>query len=196
MCCKRVNCHCVKCTPEHFFKVTQLAKGSQKNICNQGGKLWGNYTRGKTGDEIWGTGNREDLSLASPPTLTGREEDSGTQERKNEGEKDTGRGGDGRESEVVPVWREKALCSLPADRPVKLRRLRATDQRDLQGFAPSSVEAVCQPLPLQTLPAWCPLQEKLQNWLEDPLPTTHLLFKSVSTANGSKLNKRHFHIPP
>lgn len=34
--------------------------------------------------------------------------------------------------------------------------LRATDQRDLQGFAPSSVEAVCQPLPLQHPPVPCP----------------------------------------
>ncbi|KAI9530727.1 hypothetical protein NQZ68_000218 [Dissostichus eleginoides] len=99
----------------------------------------------------------ETTSIPSKSSLSiqkiSREEDSGTQERKNEGEKETGRGGDSRESEVVPVWREKALCSLPADRPVKLRRLRATDQRDLQGFAPSSVEAVILPSPHCSIPS-------------------------------------------
>lgn len=35
---------------------------------------------------------------------------------------ETGRGGDRREKEVVPVWRERILCPLSVDRPVKLRR--------------------------------------------------------------------------
>lgn len=42
--------------------------------------------------------------------------------------------------EVVPGWREKALCSLCAD---WLLRPRPKEQRDLLGFTPSSVEAVC-----------------------------------------------------
>lgn len=42
--------------------------------------------------------------------------------------------------EVVPGWREKALCSLRAD---WLMGTRSKKQRDLLGFAPSSVEAVC-----------------------------------------------------
>lgn len=54
--------------------------------------------------------------------------------------------------------------------------LRATDQRDLQGFAPSSVEAVCQPLPLQILlplpgaPYQCSYMTDYRLWKPPPRP--------------------------
>ena len=59
----------------------------------------------------------------------------GHREKKTEGKKETGRGGDSRESEVVPVWREKALCSLSVDRPVELRRA--------QGHRPEGFTGLC-----------------------------------------------------
>lgn len=58
--------------------------------------------------------------------------------------------------------------------------LRAIDQRDLQGFSPSSVEAVCQPLPLQTLlplpsaPCDYSYMTDYRPW-KDPLPTPQTL---------------------
>lgn len=55
----------------------------------------------------------------------------GHRSERQRGEKETGCGRDSTESEVVPVWREKALCSLPVDRLVKLRR--AQDHRP-EGF--------------------------------------------------------------
>lgn len=56
--------------------------------------------------------------------------------------------------------------------------LRAIDQRDLQGFSPSSVEAVCQPLPLQTLlplpsaPCDYSYMTDYRPWKDPPNPPT------------------------
>lgn len=114
--------------------------------------------------------DKDDLSLASPPAFDrqrGRHWDTGKEERKNEGEKETGRGGDSRESEVVPVWREKALCSLSVDRPVKLRRA--------QGHRPEGFTGLCSFLCGSSMsttattdppaPAWCPLRVQLHDRL-------------------------------
>lgn len=107
---------------------------------------------GNAGNKICGTGGADCTSLASPPAPSDGEEDGGTWERKTEGEKETGRGGDSRESEVVPVWREKALCCLSVDRLVKLRRAQGHRPEGFTGlcsFLRGSSVAVCQPL--QTL---------------------------------------------
>ena len=62
-------------------------------------------------------------------------EDKATQKRKKDGEKETGCGGDREEGEVVPAWREKALCSRPVDRLVKLRKA--------QGQRPEGFTGLC-----------------------------------------------------
>lgn len=116
-------------------------------------------------------------SLASPPALTnnGWQKDTGKKERlkerkkkrKKEGAKETGCGGDSRDREVVPVWREKALCFWSVDRPVKLRRA--------QGHRPEGFTGLCSFLCGSSVstsaatdppaPAWCPLWVQLHDWL-------------------------------
>lgn len=95
--------------------------------------------------------------------LTDREEDGGTWERKKGGEKETGRGGDSGESEVVPVWREKALCCLSVDRLVKLRRAQGHRPEGFTGLCSflcgSSVSTTTDP----PIPAWCPLRVQLHD---------------------------------
>lgn len=73
------------------------------------------------------------MSLASRPALTGREEDAGRQERKKK--RQTGRGGDSGEGEVVPVWRENAPCSGAADGLLEPRRA--------QGHRPEGFTGLC-----------------------------------------------------
>lgn len=67
--------------------------------------------------------------------LSDREQEKGTWGGMEDREKETGCGGDSREREVVPVWREKALCLWSVDRLVKLRRA--------QGRRPEGFTGLC-----------------------------------------------------
>lgn len=102
--------------------------------------------------------SRDDLSLVFFPFDT--QDDKGAKEIKKDGETETGCGGDSREREVVPAWREKALCSWSVDRLVKLRRAQGHRPEGFTGLCSflcgSSVLTTATADPLA--PAWCPLQ--------------------------------------
>lgn len=163
------------------------------------GKNLGSYTRGKTGEEIWRY--RTDKSLSSPPALTDERKTVGHRKWKKEGEKETGRGGDSRESEVVPVWREKALCSLSVDRPVKLRRAQGHRPEGFTGLCSflcgSSVSTTATTDP--PAPAWCPLPVQLHGWLQAmkaPPPCAHFTVNSYFYRKWIRGLQSHFHFPP
>lgn len=101
--------------------------------------------------------NRDDASQVFP---SDREEDEskGKKQDRKDGGKETGCGGDSREREAVPAWREKALCSWSVDRLVKLRRAQGHRPEGFTGLCSflcgSSVSAAATTDPLA--PAWCP----------------------------------------
>lgn len=80
-------------------------------------------------------------------------------ERKRKKGKETGCGKDSSEREVVPVWREKALCFWSVDRPVRLRRAQGHRPEGFTGLCSflcgSSVSTIAATDP--PAPAWCPL---------------------------------------
>lgn len=179
MCYHRVNWPCVKGTAAHFPKVTYkeaASKNQPTNPLRAGGKLWGNQTRGKTWYETWGT----EMTRVQLLWLLWQAERKTVGDRKERKRQ--------RSRQGVEETAEKAKwCLCGVRKPCVLclligwwswGGLRATDQRDLQGFAPSSVVAVCQPLPLQTLlpHPWCPLLLQLHDWLSARTPPPHLIF--------------------
>ena len=129
------------------------------------------YQRKGGRDKIRGSGKTDGKSLASPPDLTDREEDGGTQAWKTEAEKETGRGRDSRESGAVPLWREKALCSLSVDRLVKLKRAQGHRPEGFTGLcsflcgSSMSTAAITDP----PIPVWCP-PVSTATWLITGLP--------------------------
>ena len=86
-------------------------------------------------------------------------------ERKKDGEKETGRGGDSREEEVVPAWREKTLCSWSLDGLVKPRTAQGNRPEGFKWLCSflcgSSKAAAASTDPLA--PARCPLQLQLHD---------------------------------
>lgn len=66
---------------------------------------------------------------------------------------------------MVPVWREKVLCFLSVDRPVKLRRAQGHRPEGFAGLCSflygSSVSTIATRDP--PAPAWCPLQVQLHD---------------------------------
>ena len=159
--------HRIKPTTDHFpTEKRQPTKKKKKRSLSA--------TRGKTvrrlhqrKDWRWDMRKRDQTRLESSFSScsdrqrrkTGGHGTDWKRERRKRGVEETGEKG---KWCLCGVRKRCVLCLLIG----RWGGLRATDQGDLQGFAPSSVEAVCQPLPLQTLlplPG-APPQVQLRAW--------------------------------
>lgn len=152
-------------------------KPNKPNHClPQGGKTVRRLHQRK--DWRWDMRNSEQDKtgrLASPVWLfdrrrgkSGGHRTEWKREKRRQGVEETAEKG-----EVVPVWREKALCSLSVDRPV--RRAQGRRPEGFTGLCSflcgSSVSTTATTDPPS--PAWCSLQ--VHHWLQSmtgpPLPT-------------------------
>lgn len=140
------NCQCIKYTAKHLPKVTYIQKGSKLKQTKSTAATRGKNCEAITPEErleMRYEKQRWQESIFHLLWQTKRKTVGHRRERRRQGVEETAE---------TAKW-----CRCGVRKPCVLCRLigrwgwgglRPTDQRDLQGFAPSSVEAACQPLPL------------------------------------------------
>ncbi len=208
ICCHRViqydlylptqsNCQCIKCTAERFPRVTSVQRGGKQKQTESPSATWGKNCEAirpeerlemRYEEERW----QESSFSACFDRQRGRQWDI----RGREGD---GAWGRQQSSKVVPVWREKALCSLPVDRPVKLRRAQAHRPEGFTGLCSflcgSSVSTTATIDP--PAPACCPLRVQLHDWSQAVKgPPQHLTVKGCFCRKWIRGLQSNFHFPP